>query len=458
MNKEYLDDETQVNFFYEYTSDTKFEGNLMRCGSVFLCIISDGFIILCSLCDKKNICSKFKIFKDFSNHIKEKHCTLLNNDLNDDPNNSFYPNTKGIEEDPIKIDKKVFSDELVDIETDCFSNSDKVTEEENYLKIPFRDVKQEKIIEIIKDEDNDVKETLQPSQFVLQWPENQIFLLIDLFKNEKCLWKSKTTSFEKSHQTEIQTRSYNRILKQFNHLNKTNLQDIHSIRIAIKELVNFFNECDKKESPLEQSKEKIFQNLFFLKNFVQTLNHTNDNISSLNSKTLFKCRINFRNKQNFKSNSESLSKNTQKKICKYCGANFENRKGFIIHIKNHRKKKPFVCKVCSERFTDPDELKSHVNEHKKEKPYMCEFCGHQFKFPNHLAMHKQLHSDPSFECVDCNKKFYLKRHLNYHLRLKHTNEEKVNCDICKKTYRNKDSLLRHERKIHKILKRNLKKV
>ena len=98
---------------------------------------------------------------------------------------------------------------------------------------------------------------------------------------------------------------------------------------------------------------------------------------------------------------------------------------------NHGQKR-FQCDFCKKEFKLRHHLTRHVRIHTGEKPYVCEFCGKAFVEDSGFRLHMRSHTDPNylkFECDICKKRFPTKHSLITH-SIKHTDERPFQCDIC----------------------------
>ncbi|XP_055914666.1 myoneurin-like [Eupeodes corollae] len=471
----YASNKTQIEhngFEKSTTYKTKLEPELMECGKVFLCFISEEFVFFCGFC--KNETSKYTIFEEFANHIRKSHLTLSNDNH---PNDEVYKMCTEMEDKKLSPEHQVSSEFEIE-----YLNYDEEIEKNN-VKDNF-----DKTIELGLSDDGP-RTPPQTKDMLAQWPDQQVLQFIELCHQQECLWDVDSKLY---HKSKVKEKAYQHIFQKFNDLNPNVLDGVGSVKNVINELLDLSDIGEEQDQNNEvSSSREIFEKLQLLKNSPRAksidisdityasendqnsfdeadsidLDMNSDNDSSIEMNNLSDtgklsskvkycpvCRVSFESIKDLKTHLSDLFSNLQKKSCDTCGANFKDRKSLVAHLRTHKKEKPYLCEVCSKSFATLNEMELHSAKHSEELPFVCETCGLQFKYLNNLESHKLLHGEPSFECTDCNKKFFLKRHLAYHL-LKHGPTESATCDICKKTFRNKDSLLRHERKIHKIMKR-----
>ncbi|CAO1440494.1 unnamed protein product [Diamesa hyperborea] len=182
-------------------------------------------------------------------------------------------------------------------------------------------------------------------------------------------------------------------------------------------------------------------------------------------------------------------------ICKKCGESFLRNQQFVEHEKLHEKPpeaapEPVVskdskykCKTCDSSYTNSKLFYKHQQEsgHYNEK-FLCEICGNDFHSNFLLGQHiRRLHkrnADDTFPCNFCAKIFASKPNLDSHVRKIHQNdksshicgtclgtfssapnlkqhiknvheaEKEFQCETCKKPFKAKNRLTRHEKQVH----------
>ena len=141
------------------------------------------------------------------------------------------------------------------------------------------------------------------------------------------------------------------------------------------------------------------------------------------------------------------------RVCDTCGEMFTNKRAWSRHLRKHETEKTgewLMCKFCKRKFYDNTRLIIHMKRHRKERPYVCEVCGKGFKTKNVFNRHKYTHTAAKpFTCEHCGKGFLTSFNLNGHRRT-HTGEKPYQCDICYAAFTHNVSLKTHKRSAHGV--------
>ena len=131
--------------------------------------------------------------------------------------------------------------------------------------------------------------------------------------------------------------------------------------------------------------------------------------------------------------------------CLICDKTYDSKKSLNRHTRTkHDELNPHKCETCllslsseselnrhkqtenhekelNKGFTTKGQLKSHQVTHTKKRKHKCDMCatGRFFKTNEELTEHMKYHTKPTYQCQQCEEKFYtssvLKRHKKTHL-------------------------------------------
>ena len=188
-------------------------------------------------------------------------------------------------------------------------------------------------------------------------------------------------------------------------------------------------------------------------------------------------------------NSHSKNKNSANKsatkpelVCSLCSKVFTHIKSFERHNREHSENstESFECEHCDKKYTRKDNLLKHEQRihgfykidferaasfSSINNMFKCPLCLASFgeekeRFFAHIAS-KVCHKDPNykhdtditedlrFKCQLCEKSYSNKDSLKRHARWKHDkNIKKFECNSCKMTFNYESSLKRHIKKSH----------
>lgn len=163
--------------------------------------------------------------------------------------------------------------------------------------------------------------------------------------------------------------------------------------------------------------------------------------------------------------------------CHICGKRFISRAGLKGHISLiHLNVSKHTCHVCGMAWMNKNILTDHVNTvHLDIRAHRCDVCGKTFGQRGALKKHVDyvhLGREPH-KCYDCGKNFASKRKLKVHVEAVQTGKEdkssvkvhmvavhtdnisklvsekdKLNCDVCGKTFARKSNLTQHVNRVH----------
>ncbi|XP_019640153.1 PREDICTED: zinc finger protein 628-like isoform X1 [Branchiostoma belcheri] len=156
-------------------------------------------------------------------------------------------------------------------------------------------------------------------------------------------------------------------------------------------------------------------------------------------------------KQVIEKHIKAVHLNLRDEHCPYKGCNkaFVDQNALRSHIATMHDPslRPFKCDKCDRSFYRKKQLDWHVFSHNKDlSPHQCDSCGKKFVCARTLrehvdAIHKKIRP---YSCSYCSKSFSKQHALEDHQRI-HTGEKKWPCDLCDEKFINT-----HYRKVHKV--------
>ena len=156
--------------------------------------------------------------------------------------------------------------------------------------------------------------------------------------------------------------------------------------------------------------------------------------------------------------------------CKECNAKYKHKNSVYTHYKRcHSGKRDSVCVACDAGFQSKVLLRKHIKNVHSSVLYSCARCPRKFLLQKYLSKHLVKHEKGNMEdvkenvledtskeenskiqCLMCSSIFRTSHHLKMHMN-KHRNKEDImiSCEKCTKTFKWRQSLLRHIRIEHK---------
>uniref|UniRef100_A0A8C3HJR7 Uncharacterized protein n=1 Tax=Chrysemys picta bellii TaxID=8478 RepID=A0A8C3HJR7_CHRPI len=79
--------------------------------------------------------------------------------------------------------------------------------------------------------------------------------------------------------------------------------------------------------------------------------------------------------------------------CSECDKSFTQQEYLQIHLKIHRRERPYKCNKCKKRFRHKTSLVLHrYTVHKSERPHKCPDCGQLFILRERFIQHQRIHN------------------------------------------------------------------
>ncbi|XP_039748354.1 gastrula zinc finger protein XlCGF26.1-like isoform X2 [Pararge aegeria] len=155
-----------------------------------------------------------------------------------------------------------------------------------------------------------------------------------------------------------------------------------------------------------------------------------------------------------------LHRKKLRKKCHYCDETI-NEDTLPFHIEQHFQKNQVSCTNCGEILKNNESLQKHLVEYNSKKPkrkprrkrgtpltiedLTCGMCKKVYKNPNSLRDHMKIHTDDrkrNYTCDRCGKTFYNKGTLTSHI-MAHDKVRPHICRICNKSFLFPNMLRRH---------------
>ena len=146
--------------------------------------------------------------------------------------------------------------------------------------------------------------------------------------------------------------------------------------------------------------------------------------------------------------------------CQFCytkhvaESTLEMQRHFVTIKENGGRKKTCITEKSK------TERENNIDKALKSKKYQCSKCGKKFTKKRSRDRHfQEKHSDKEqIKCPDCERIFSRKQHLDIHRTNAHGDFEQKehHCCICRKTFKQKENMVRHKKQVHSGNKYNCK--
>uniref|UniRef100_A0A336KZR7 CSON001156 protein n=1 Tax=Culicoides sonorensis TaxID=179676 RepID=A0A336KZR7_CULSO len=143
-------------------------------------------------------------------------------------------------------------------------------------------------------------------------------------------------------------------------------------------------------------------------------------------------------------------------IC--CNIRLTKRCRLYEHMIYHVDPDQWKCQDCGRYFKNSLRLENHrIQWHmsKDERKHQCDKCPKKFIALNNLKVHLETHLSAEekralkqYECADCGRSYKSKSLVDLHMRKVHLQLFTCICDICAKSFKNKNDFLYHYESTH----------
>ncbi|XP_063698590.1 transcription factor grauzone-like [Culicoides brevitarsis] len=146
-----------------------------------------------------------------------------------------------------------------------------------------------------------------------------------------------------------------------------------------------------------------------------------------------------------------------------CGLRLNKRIRLLDHMIFHTNPSMFKCPDCDKQLQNRTHLRDHRQQHhqlpkRSGVTHQCEICSKTFQrirtLQNHMDTHLPKHEKEAKKLFLCNEcpgvAFKLKAQIARHMRKIHLKLYNFICDICAKTFKNKNDFLYHYRSMHDV--------
>ncbi|XP_072946936.1 zinc finger Y-chromosomal protein 1-like [Epargyreus clarus] len=220
------------------------------------------------------------------------------------------------------------------------------------------------------------------------------------------------------------------------------------VKVGFKEEIDGINYCDFEKSELKNDKNGVLGK-------VKKKNSRPPKITKDSEEDILEEKykiIVFTEEEMLRNREEKRRQPNFKKIpfkCDHCVLGFKNKENYDLHVKNKHDESigPHACPVCSTRFASLPALRRHLCAHYRR--YACRLCAHRTRrrgaAHSHAARKHAADTRGNIHCARCEHVARTPEELSEHMRTQHI----LYCNECGEKFKGKDTLRKHETRIHK---------
>ncbi|XP_062135477.1 zinc finger protein 226 [Drosophila sulfurigaster albostrigata] len=144
----------------------------------------------------------------------------------------------------------------------------------------------------------------------------------------------------------------------------------------------------------------------------------------------------------------------QQHMCIACDKVFSSKASLQAHQRFCQVKQPVHCNFCEQQFSSMRKYEMHLQQqHAVDTLHECEICKKSFKNSESLSVHRKRHSERHYQCGKCSLNYINAAELRVHYERAHVQEEEVvSCRNCGSKFQNYALLREHEQRNHQKAK------
>lgn len=163
------------------------------------------------------------------------------------------------------------------------------------------------------------------------------------------------------------------------------------------------------------------------------------------------CPNMYQSKDNMKRHFKQAHQTPRTLNCPHCDETFTKKRPLRIHLYSHTGDYPQKCEHCHAGFLNLKELRSHHSQkHSGNGQKSCPTCNLYFANWSAMVAHRKAAHPTTFDCSECDRKFYSRSKLKIHLVSHQRKSEWLLCcqEECSFRAQNRTKLLGHIRRNH----------